>query len=42
MEKLNKEVEEYCADCQLGIKLENCRECLFNVLRVENTEEKNR
>ena len=34
MEKLNKEVEEICADCELWIKLENCKQCLFNVLHL--------
>ena len=32
MDKLSKAVESICEDCQLGIKLENCKQCLFNLL----------
>lgn len=31
MEKLN--TQDICCDCQLGILLENCKQCLFNVFR---------
>ena len=34
MEKLNKQIESYCEDCELWIKLENCKQCLFNVLHL--------
>lgn len=42
MDKLDKAREEICKDCMYWTVISNCSECLFNVLRVENTEEKNR
>lgn len=30
--ELTKYIESMCEDCELWIKIENCRECLFNVL----------
>ncbi len=32
MNKLDKAREEECKDCLMWIKIENCRECLFNTL----------
>ena len=32
MDKLTKAREELCKDCQLGIHIEECSKCLFNVL----------
>jgi hypothetical protein len=31
--QLTKYVESMCEDCELWIKIENCRECLFNVFQ---------
>ena len=33
MDKLTKSIESFCEDCQLWIKIENCKQCLFNVLK---------
>jgi hypothetical protein len=39
MDKLTKAREELCKDCQLGIHIEQCSKCLFNVLNNEWTRE---
>ena len=32
MDKLSKAREEECKNCLMWIKIENCRECLFNAM----------
>jgi hypothetical protein len=32
MDKLDKAREEICKDCLMWVKIENCRECLFNAM----------
>lgn len=32
MEKLDKAREEECKSCLMWVKIENCRECLFNAM----------
>lgn len=39
MEKLDKAREEICCDCIDGIDIENCRQCLFNVLKYNEKKE---
>lgn len=33
MNKLDKAREEICKDCEHGIVVENCKKCLFSVLK---------
>ena len=41
MDKLTKSIESFCEDCQLWIKIENCKQCLFNVLNSKKKSEQN-